>query len=437
MVDSVENFFHFKDYGTNFKTETLAGLTTFITMSYILFVNPQVMGMAGMPQGPVFTATALVTAFGCILMGLLANYPFAISVSLGLNSFFAYSVCIGMGISWQTALAGVFVASILFIILTALKLREKIINAIPADLKYAIGGGIGLFIAFIGLSNGKIIIPSKDTLVTLGSFTNSATLLAIAGLVITLVLMSAKIPGAVFFGMILTAVTGVAFGAIALPHAVVAGIPSIKPIFLTSIFNLGKVFTPKMIIVVLTYLLIMFFDTAGTLVGLSEQAGYMVANRIPRIGKALQADSTTALVGSLLGTSPVGVYVESSSGIAVGGRTGFTVIITGILFLLATFFSPLLAVVTPSVTAPALVVVGILMSEQLSNIQWNKFEVAAPAFITLLTMPLTYSIADGIALGFIIYPITMIAAKKWKEVGLINYALAIIFVAFLALLNVK
>ncbi|KID42513.1 NCS2 family permease [Fructilactobacillus fructivorans] len=437
MANRIASFFHFQELGTNFTRETIAGVTTFVSMVYILFVNPNVLGAAGMDKGAVFTATALASAFGCFLMGIIANYPFALSASLGLNAFFAYSVCIGMHIPWQTALAGVFVASILFVILTLLKLREKIIDSIPSDLKSAIAGGIGLFIAFLGLNNGGLVVANKSTLVGLGSFSNPLTLLTVAGLVITLFLMAANVPASIFIGMVASAVIGVLFGLIKMPTGIVSGVPSIKSTFLVGLFNVDKINTPQLIVVVLTFLLVTFFDTAGTLVGLAEQAGYMKDNKIPRIGRALGADSVTMLVGSLLGTSPMGAYVESSAGIAVGGRSGFTVIITGILFLLAMFFSPLLTVITSQVTAPALIIVGILMAKSLGNIHWNKFEIAAPAFLIAIGMPLTYSISDGIALGFIAYPITMIAAKRGREVGWMMYALAIIFLVFLWILNIK
>lgn len=388
-----------------------------------------------MDKGAVFTATAMATAFGCILMGVLANYPFALSAGLGINAFFAYSVCIGMKIPWQTAMSGVLIAAVLFVLLTAVKLRELIINAIPTDLKAAIGGGIGLFIAFLGFNNGGLVVANKDTLVSLGSLTTPTTLLTIAGLLITLFLMSARIPGAIFIGMVLSSIIGMGTGLIKLPSALVAGVPSIKSTFLVSLSNLDKINTPQLFVVVLTFLLVTFFDTAGTLIGLAEQAGYMKNNQMPRVGRALAADSTTMLVGSLLGTSPMSVYVESSAGIAVGGRSGFTAVVTGIMFVLATFFSPLLSVITSQITAPALIIVGVLMAKSLAQVNWNKFEVAAPAFLIAIGMPLTYSISDGIALGFIAYPITMIAAKRGKEVGLMMYGLAIIFVIFLWILN--
>lgn len=435
MLNSIAKYFEFDERHTNFRTEIIAGITTFVSMVYILFVNPNVLGVSGMDKGAVFTATALASAFGCFMMGFIANYPIAISASLGINAFFAYSVVIGMKVSWQTALAGVFVASVIFMILTALKLREKIIDSIPADLKAAIGGGIGLFIAFIGLSDGGLVQANKDTLVSLGSLHVGTTWLTIFGLLITVVLMSMRVPGAIFIGMVLNAILGMSTGLIPLPHQWVSSIPSLKPTFGVALSHIGDINSVQLVVVVLTFLLVTFFDTAGTLVGLAEQAGFIKNNKIPRIGHALIADSSTMLVGSVLGTSPMGAFVESSAGIAVGGRTGFTAIIVGILFILGTFFSPLLTVITSQVTAPALIIVGILMAQALKNVHWEQFEIAAPAFITLVGMPLTYSIADGIALGFITYPITMIAARRGKEVSAMMYALAVVFVIFLWILN--
>lgn len=437
MFNAIARYFDFKERNTNFKKETLAGITTFVSMVYILFVNPNVLGVTGMDKGAIFTATALASAFGCFLMGVLANYPIAISASLGINAFFAYSVCLGMGVSWQTALSGVFVASIIFIILTALKLREKIIDDIPADLKAAIAGGIGIFVALLGLTEGGVIVANKETIIGLGSFSNGATWLTILGFVLTIILMSKKVPGAIFIAMVANSIVGMITGLIPLPTHIVSQMPSIKSTFGQAITHVGNINSPQMIVVVLTFLLVTFFDTAGSMVALAEQAGLVKDNKIPNIGKALAADSATMMTGSILGTSPMGAFVESSAGIAVGGRTGFTSVVIGILFILATFFSPLLSVITSQVTAPALITVGILMAQSLKNINWEKFEIAAPAFMIVIGMAFTYSIADGIALGFITYPITMIAAKRGKEVTPMMYGLAVVFVIFLWILNVK
>nr|MCZ0976247.1 NCS2 family permease [Lentilactobacillus sp. SPB1-3] len=430
----MSKFFDFENRNTNFRTETLAGITTFVSMVYILFVNPNILGASGIDKGAVFTATALASAFGCFVMGVLANYPIAISASLGQNAFFAYSVCIGMKVPWETALAGVFAASLIFVILTATKVRERIIDAIPADLKSAIGGGVGLFIALIGLSEGGIVTAQKDAIIGLGNLSGT-TWITIFGLIVTLILMSMQVPGAIFIGIILSSVLGLGTGMIPMPHEIVSAMPSLKPTFGVAITHIGDINTVQLFVVVLTFLLVTFFDTAGTLVGLADQAGFIKNNKIPNVGKALAADSSTMLVGSVLGTSPMGAFVESSAGIAIGGRTGFTTIVVGILFILGAFFSPMLGVITSQVTAPALIIVGVLMAQSLKNVHWEKFEIAAPAFLIMVGMPFTYSIADGIALGFITYPLTMIAAKRGKEVNAMMYVLAVVFVIFLWILE--
>ncbi|WP_127848966.1 NCS2 family permease [Lacticaseibacillus hulanensis] len=437
MKEKFLAYFEVEKLHTTVRREILAGFTTFISMAYILFVNPSVLGASGMDKGAVFTATALASALGCFLMGILARYPIATAPALGINAFFAYSVCIGMKIPWQTALAGVFVASLIFILITIFKLREMIIDAIPADLKYAISGGIGLFIAFLGLSDGGIIVANKSTLVGLGSLSVGTTWLTIFGLVVTSLLMVRRVPGGIFIGMIATTIVGLVSGLIHAPSAIVSAAPSLKPTFLTALRHVGDINSVQMWVVVLTFLLVTFFDTAGTLVGLATQAGFMKDNKMPRVGKALASDSTAMLAGSLLGTSPVGAFVESSAGIAVGGRTGITAVTTGVFFLFGLFFSPLLAVITTQVTAPALIIVGVLMAANLKQISWDKLEIAIPAFLIVLGMPLTYSISDGIALGFIMYPMTMIAAKRGKEVSPIMYLLFFVFIGFMWILNFK
>ncbi|MDA5388130.1 NCS2 family permease [Loigolactobacillus backii] len=432
----MKKYFQLDELNTTVQREILAGFTTFISMAYILFVNPSVLGAAGMNKGAVFTATALASALGCILMGVLAKYPIATAPALGINAFFAYSVVIGMKIPWQTALAGVFVASLIFMLITVFKLREIIIDAIPSDLKYAISSGIGLFIAFLGLSNGGLIVANKSTLVGLGSFSGT-TWLTVFGLIVTAVLLVRNVPGGIFIGMALTAILGLATGLIAAPTHWIAGAPSLAPTFGVGVTHIGDINTVQLWVVVLTFLLVTFFDTAGTLVGLAQQAGFMKDNKMPRVGKALMSDSTAMLAGSVLGTSPVGAYVESSAGIAVGGRSGLTAVVTGVMFILGLFFSPLLAVVTDQVTAPALIMVGVMMAQSLKHISWEKMEIAIPAFLIVIGMPLTYSISDGIALGVIVYPITMIAAKRGKEVHPIMYLLFFVFLGFMWILNLE
>ena len=436
-MNSIKQYFMFDELETNFKRETLAGLTTFVSMCYILFVNPTVLGAAGMDQGAVFTATALASAIGSIIMGVFAKYPIATAPALGINAFFSYTVVIGMGIPWQTTLAAVFVASLIFVLITIFKLREKIVDAIPANLKYAISAGIGMFIAFLGLQQGGIIVANKSTLVGLGSFTTPTTLLTVFGLIVTVILMIRKVPGGIFVGMVLTSILGVIINVIPMPTKFIATAPSLAPTFGQAITHIGDINTVQLAVVVLTFLLVTFFDTTGTLIGLAQQAGFMKDNKMPRVGKALAADSTAMVAGAIMGTSPVGAYVESSAGIAVGGRSGFTAVVTGILFIFGLFFSPLLSVVTSQVTAPALIIVGVLMAQSLSKIEWTKLEIAVPSFLIVIGMPLTYSISDGLALGMIAYPITMITAKRGKEVSPMMYVLSIIFIGFIWILNVK
>lgn len=327
-------------------------------------------------------------------------------------------------------------ASLIFILITIFKLREMIIDAIPSDLKYAISGGIGLFIAFLGLSEGGIIVANKSTLVGLGSMSVGTTWLTVFGLIVTSILMVRRVPGGIFIGMVATTLLGLVTGLIQAPTHIVSAAPSLKPTFLVALNHVKDINTLQLWVVVLTFLLVTF-DTAGTLVGLANQAGFMKDNKMPRVGKALASDSTAMLAGSLLGTSPVGAYVESSAGIAVGGRSGLTAITTGVFFIFGLFFSPLLSVVTSQVTAPALIVVGVLMAQSLREIKWDQLEIAIPSFLILIGMPLTYSISDGIALGFIFYPITMIAAKRGKEVSPIMYVLFFVFIGFMWILNVK
>lgn len=433
-MSTIANYFKLDELNTSIRTEFIAGLTTFASMAYILFVNPTVLGAAGMDKGAVFTATAVASAVATLFMGIVALYPIAIAPGLGVNAFFAYSVVIGMGVKWQTAMAGVFVAAIIFLVLTFFKIREKIINIIPQNLKLAIASGIGLFIAFIGLHNAGLIVANKDTMVSLGHLTTPTSLLAIFGIIVTFILLSRKIPAAIFIGMVMTSVVGIIFGLIKLPSPLISSAPSLAPTFGAGVTHIGDINSLQMVTVVVTFLLVTFFDTAGTMIGLATQAGFMRNNEMPRAGRALMADAVGMTVGAVIGTSPTSAYVESSSGIAVGGRSGLTSVFTGIFFLIALFFSPLLTVVTSQVTAPALVVVGVLMAKSLRQIDWEDFAIAAPAFLIVIGMPLTYSISDGIALGFILYPITMISTGRGKKVHPLMYALAILFVLFLVII---
>ncbi|MFX3628292.1 MAG: NCS2 family permease [Ectobacillus sp.] len=435
----MKRYFQFEELGTTYRKEFIAGLTTFLSMAYILFVNPATLSLStvpdlpkgtGMDAGAVFVATALAAAVGSLIMGVFAKYPIALAPGMGINAFFAYTVILTMGIPWQTAIAGTLVSGLLFIVLTASGIREKIINAIPAELKFAVAAGIGLFIAFIGFQNAGIIVKNDAVLVGLGDLTKGPTLLAIFGVLITVILMTRGVNGAVFFGMVLTAIAGVAAGLIEAPKTIIGSVPSLEPTFGVAFMHLGDIFTLEMLVVILTFFFIDFFDTAGTLVAVANQAGLMKDNRLPRAGKALSADAVATVIGAIFGTSTTTSYIESSAGVAAGGRSGFTAVVTACFFLLALLFSPLLSVVTPSVTAPALIIVGILMVSSLGEIDWKKFEVAVPAFLTIIAMPLTYSIATGIAIGFIFYPITMVFKGRSKEVHPIMYVMAVIFVLY-------
>lgn len=435
-MHTLDRIFHLQDAHTSVRREFIAALTTFVSLSYILFVNPNILHAAGINRGAAFTVTAVATAIGCFIMGLVANYPIALAPTLGSGAFFAYNVCVGMHVKWETALAAVLVASVLFILITVLKLREKVVDAIPRDLKYAISAGIGLFIAFIGLQNGKLIVNSNSSLVTLGKFNNPAVWITLFGLILTVILMAMNVPGSIFIGMVITAIFGILIGQIPLPKGIISGAPSIAPTFGKAIFHLKDINTVQLWMVVLTFLLVTFFDTAGTLIGMTQQAGMIDKNgKIPRIGRAFLSDSTAMVEGAILGTAPLGTSVESSAGIAMGGRTGLTAIFIGIFFLISMIFSPLLAVIPTTVTAPALIIVGVLMASNLKRINWQKFEIAFPAFLTVVGMPLTYSISDGLALGMIAYPITMIASKHYKNVSPMMYVLLVVFIIFFLITN--
>ncbi|HLU22614.1 MAG TPA: NCS2 family permease [Bacillaceae bacterium] len=427
----MKEYFKFKELGTSYRQESVAGLTTFLAMAYILFVNPSLLSAAGMDQEAVFVATGLAAAIGTLIMGLWAKYPVALAPGMGINAFFAFTVVIGYGVPWQTALAGTFVSGLIFFILTLTKIRETIINAIPEQLKLAVAAGIGLFIAFLGLQSAGIVADNPDTLVQLGNLRDPETLLAIFGLVVTAFFMIKGFKGGIFYGMVVTAIVGIIFKQVPLPNGIVQGIPSLEPTFGQFAGHLDELFTKDMLIVIFTLLFIDFFDTAGTLVAVTKKAGLLKDGKLPRIGRALSADSVATMVGATLGTSTTTSYVESTAGVSAGGKTGFTSVVTAGFFVLALFFSPLLVVVTSAVTAPALIIVGVLMASSLAEIKWNEFEYAIPAFMTVIMMPLGYSISAGIALGFIFYPLFMVFKGKFKEVHPIMYILFFVFVWYL------
>jgi len=441
MKDKLATYFEFKALGTNFKTEIIAGLTTFLSMAYILFVNPAVLSLSsvenlepgmGMDPGAVFVATALASAIGTFVMGIYAKYPIALAPGMGINGFFAYTLVLGMGIPWETALAGVFVAGILFVILTFTGTREQIINAIPHELKLAISSGIGLFATFIGLRISGIITSRPSTLLTLGDLSDGNVLLSVFGLFLIIGLMVKGVKGAIFYGMAITSITGILFGLINMPTQIVGSIPSLEPTFGVAIRYIPSIFTAEMLLVVFTLLFLDLFDTAGTLVAVATQAGLMKNGELPRAQQGFFADASATLVGGVLGTSTTVSYVESTSGVAAGGRSGFASVITGSCFLIALFFSPLLSVITSAVTAPALIVVGILMASSLKDINWKEFETAVPAFFTVLMMPLAHSIITGIAIGFIFFPFTMTLKGRKSEVHPFMYTMAVAFIFYFA-----
>lgn len=439
-MDPIQKYFGFEKSGTTYRREIIGGVTTFLAMAYILFVNPSILGDpllneggGAMDAGAVFVATALAAAIGTLVMGIYGKYPIAQAPGMGLNAFFAYTVVLGMGIPWQQALLGVFASGLIFFILTLFKIRETIINAIPHSLKMAVGAGIGLFIAFVGLKSAGIIVIDKTAdLPTLGNVHDGNVLLAIFGLIVTALFLVRKIHGGVFYGMIITSVVGIIFGLIALPNQIVAKVPDLSPTFGQAFmqFDFGQFFTPTMLLVIFSFLFVDFFDTAGTIVAVAQKAGLLKDNKLERAGRALTSDAVATMAGAALGTSTTTSYIESTSGVAAGARTGFASVVTGLLFVLAIFFSPLLGVVTSAVTAPALIIVGVLMASNLVNIKWSEIDEAFPAFLTMLMMPLAYSIATGIAMGFITYPLVKIVRGKAKEVHPIMYALSIIFLAY-------
>ncbi|BBH25853.1 NCS2 family permease [Intestinibaculum porci] len=434
----MENFFKLEENGTNVKTEILAGITTFLAMAYILAVNPSILHDAGMPKSGVFFATAISSGVISILMGVLANYPVALSSGMGVNALFTYTIVAKMGLSWRGALACVLVSGIIFVLITVTNIRKMIINAIPSQLKLAIGAGIGFFVAFVGLKNAGIIVTSPATLVSLGSFTKPSVLLALIGIIVTLVLVVRNVPAGVFVGLVITAIIGVIMNALGfadMPQFTGVASANFDVSLVGQALNgFGELFShPQCWLAIFSLLFVDFFDTAGTLVAVAGKTKLMDENgELKNVERALLADSIGTCFGALMGTSTVTSFVESASGVGVGGRTGLTACVTGVLFLLASFLSPLLSIVTYSVTAPALVVVGIMMAQQLKGIDWDNMIVASATFITVLVMILGYSISNGIAAGFIVYAAGMIAGGKAKEVNWIVWVLSLLFIFYFA-----
>lgn len=423
----LNKLFGFDSKKHNIRTEIVAGITTFLTMSYILAVNPSMFGLLeGMPAGAVFTTTALAAIIGTLAMAFLAKLPFGLAPGMGLNAFFVFTVCMGMGYSWQFALTAVFIEGILFIIMTITNIREAIVNAIPKNLRYAIGGGIGLFIAFIGMQNAGIIVNDDATLIALGDITSGTALLALIGLIITGVLYALNVKGAMLIGILVTTVIGIPMG-ITEFKGIVSTPESISPIFCK--FEWHNIFTLDMLVIVFTFLFIDLFDTVGTLVGVSTKAKMVDENgRIPKLKQAFMADAIATTAGAMLGTSTTTTYVESAAGVAQGGRTGLTAFSIACCFAIALFFSPLFLSVPGAATAPVLILVGMLMMEPVRNIDFDDATEAIPAFITLAMMPLAYSISAGIMLGMISYVIINMCCGKFKKLTPAMYILAVLFI---------
>lgn len=421
-----EKLFKLKENGTNVRTEILAGITTFLTMAYILAVNPIILSKTGMDANALFSATALSALIGTLVMALYAKLPFALAPGMGLNMFFAFSVVLGMGHTWQFALTAVLIEGIIFILLTAFNVRESIVNVIPKSIKTAISSGIGLFVAFIGLQNAGIIINSDVTLVHLGNITSGSALLALLGLVITSVLIIKKVKGNLLIGIIVTALIGIPMG-ITRMNGIVSVPPSIAPIFMQ--FDFENVFSFDMIIVVFTFLFVDIFDTLGTLVGVSTKAKMLDKNgNVPNIKKAFMADAIGTAFGAILGTSTVTTYVESAAGVSEGGRTGMTSFITAICFVVALFFAPVFLSIPGAATAPALILVGYFMLSPFKEIDFDDFSESIPSFICILAMPLTYSIAEGISLGILSYVLINLLSGKFNKLSIGICLLAILFI---------
>jgi AGZA family xanthine/uracil permease-like MFS transporter len=424
----MEKLFKLQEHGSTFQREIVAGLTTFFTMAYILAVNPGMLGLIGngMTPGAVFTATAIASAIATIVMAFAANLPVALAPGMGLNAFFTFTVVFGMGYSWQMALTAVFLEGILFIVLSLFNVREAIIKAIPANLKSAVAVGIGLFIALIGFSNAGIVVGDTGTIVGLGNLTSGTALLAILGLIIIIVLYSLKVPGSILIGILITTIIGIPLGVTAIPEGWKPFATPAAPLFFK--FDFSTVLSFKFFTVFFTFLFVDIFDTIGTLVGVTTQAGIIGKDgTIPRVKQALLADAVGTVAGAALGTSTVTSYVESAAGVAAGGRTGLTALTTGVLFLLALFLSPIFLLIPAAATAPALIMVGFLMMKPVTSINFEDPTEGIPAFLAIVMMPFAYSIADGIVYGVLAYVILKAATGKFKDITIVTWILFVIF----------
>ena len=407
------------------RTEVMAGITTFLTMAYILAVNPNILSTTGMDKGALFTTTVLASALTTLLMAFYAKLPFGLAPGMGLNAFFAYSVCLGLGYSWQFALTAVLIEGLIFILLTVTNLREKIVDCLPLTLKHAISGGIGLFIAFLGLQNAGIIVKNDATLVGLGNITSGTALLGIIGLILTSVLLVKRVKGALLIGILLTTLIGIPLG-ITQFNGVVSTPPSIEPIFCK--FEWHNIFTKEMVIVVFTFLFVDLFDTIGTLVGVTTKAGMVTKEgKIPHLKQAFMVDAIGTTMGAALGTSTVTTFVESAAGVGEGGRSGLTAFVTAVCFLIALFLAPFFLAVPGAATAPVLILVGLMMISSVKNIDFSDYSEAIPAFLCIVFMPMAYSISDGIVLGLMSYVLVNLISGKYKKLTLGMYILAILF----------
>ena len=439
MLETLERFFKLKENGTNVRTEFIAGLATFMTMAYIIFVNPGILSAAGMPAEGVFVATILAAVLGTLCMAFITNYPFALASGMGLNAFFAYTIVGQMGLSWQVALGLVFLEGILFIIISVLPVREKIVNAIPMSVKTGISAGIGLFIAFIGLQNAGLTVDNPETLVELGKI-GTGPFIALAGLIIIAILQSRKVKGSILYGIIASTILAFIFNVEVAPgvpiretYQGIVALPNFAPwkeilfkLDLRGALQIGAIGA------MISLLFVDMFDTVGTVVGVAQQADYLdEKGELPKAGKVLLADAIGTTGGALFGTSTVTTYVESAAGVGAGGRTGLTGVFVSLFFILALFFQPLVSLIPAVATAPALIIVGTMMITNMAKLDWNDFTEVFPAFITMVFMPFTYSIANGIALGFIVYPFVKLATGKGKEVHWLVYVLGVFSVLYL------
>ena len=426
----MERFFKLSQSNTTVGIELGAGLTTFMAMAYIAFVNPQMMASAGMDQGAAFVATCIAAALACFFMGLYANWPVGLAPGMGLNAFFTFSVVLGMGVRWDLALSVVLASGILFLILSLIRVREVVINAVPAGLKHATAAGIGLFIAFIGLKNAGVVVANEATLVSMGELQTGSVGLALIGMVGTGVLVARGFKGAILVGVIGVTVLSILFGVSEPPTALVGTPVWPEHLFGKAIQNLEVAFDPALITVVFAFLFVDLFDTMGTLVGLSQRSGFVDhKGRLPRANRALIADSLGTVAGAVIGSSPVTTYIESASGIAEGARTGLASVVVAVLFLLSLFLTPLIEAIPVFATAPALIVVGVLMASSVTRIHWDDISEALPAFLTILVMPLTFSIAHGVAAGIVMYPIVKRLSGKGGDVHILIDVLAVVFIA--------